>query len=162
LEGKYKKERLKELGLKEGDMEQKMMSKAFKDSRYLVPTTPKLRVGVTKELCPNLVKLGNRVSFARAVADFYTYRHRRSSIAGGITYDFEYDVNDKPYTGFISNVRQQVGSIPTCAIDSRTKPLRYKHISVSRVGILPSCCLTLLICPVTGLSFTSYSKSSVM
>ena len=133
LEGKYKKERLKELGLKEGDMEQKMMSKAFKDNRYLVPTAPKLRVGVTKELCPNLVKLGNKVSFARAVADFYTYRHRRSSIAGGITDDFEYDVNDKPDTGFISKVRQQDGRIPTPAIECGTNTFRYKHISVANI-----------------------------
>lgn len=132
LGGKYKDSRLSQLKVKEGELERLLMNGTRTNNRFLVPTTPPLRVGVTKELCPNLIKLGDKVDFAKKVADFYTYRHRRSSIAGGIKGEFEYDEEDLPETGFLSKVRED-GRIPTPAIENGTNTFRYKHISVANI-----------------------------
>lgn len=138
LEGKYKEHRLKELKATETTLEAVMMSNVLRSNRYIVPTTPKLRVGVTKDLCPNLVSLGEKVSFARQVADFYTYRHRRSSIAGGITDDFEYDEGAPPETGFLAKYREEDGRIATPSIENGTSTFRYKHITVANIPRLSS------------------------
>lgn len=92
-----------------------------------VPTTPKLSVGVEKELCPHLVDLGEKAEFVKDVVKYYTYRHRRNAIAGG-----SLDEDGEPETGFISCVRED-GRIPTPADTLGANTGRYRHKIVCNV-----------------------------
>lgn len=76
-------------------------------------TSPKIRVGIEKELCPNLIKLGDKVAFARDFADWLTYRHRRNAIAGG---EMDEDTG-VPSSGFLSAYREVDGRIGTPSIE---------------------------------------------
>lgn len=84
-------------------------------------TTPKLTVGVEKEICPNLIKLGERADFVKEVVHYYTYRHRKNSIAGGAV-----DEDGEPETGFLSAVRED-GRVPTPADTLGANTGRYRH-----------------------------------
>lgn len=92
-----------------------------------VPTTPKLSVGVEKELCPNLVALGDKAEFVKDVVKYYTYRHRKNAIAGGVL-----DEDGEPETGFLSCVRED-GRIPTPADTLGANTGRYRHKIVCNV-----------------------------
>jgi hypothetical protein len=92
-----------------------------------VPTTPKLTVGVEKEICPNLVSLGKKAEFVGNVVKYYTYRHRRNSIAGG-----QIDEDGDPVTGFLANVRED-GRIPTPADTLGANTGRYRHKIVCNI-----------------------------
>lgn len=94
-----------------------------------VYTSPKIRVGIEKDLCPNLIKLGDKVSFAKDFADWLTYRHRRNSIAGG-----EMDEESRvPSSGFLSAYREQDGRIPTPSIEIGASTGRYTHKTVANI-----------------------------
>lgn len=131
LDGKYKEERLAIIGT----TEDKLLSFLMKDIRgtraVKVPTSPCIKVGVTKEMCPNLVKLGDEVAFAKDVADYYTYRHRKSAIAGGDIDEMDFD-EDVPNTGYLAQLRED-GRISTPAIELGASTNRYKHIGVANV-----------------------------
>ena len=92
-----------------------------------VPTTPKLTVGVEKEICPNLISLGEKAEFVKEVVHYYTYRHRKNSIAGGAL-----DEDGEPETGFLSYVRSD-GRIPTPADTLGANTGRYRHKIVCNV-----------------------------
>lgn len=92
-----------------------------------VPTTPKLTVGVEKEICPNLVSLGKKAEFVEKVVKYYTYRHRRNSIAGG-----KLDEDGEPVTGFLANVRED-GRIATPADTLGANTGRYRHKIVCNI-----------------------------
>lgn len=112
MNGKYTRHRLELLGIDESLIINKLSKELRNDKPVRVPTSPNLRVGLEKELCPNLVKLGEKVAFAKEYTLWLTYRHRRNSIAGG----FEPD-DDEPNTGFLSQYRESDQRIPTPAIE---------------------------------------------
>lgn len=136
-EGKYKKLRLKIAfenfkvknidGLIDGVKE-----KLKKDFPVRLPTSPKVRVGIEKELCPNLVKLGEQVDFANHFALYLTYKHRKSSIAGGEIEDMDFD-SEYPNSGYLANYREIDGRIPTPAIEIGAVSNRYRHIGVANI-----------------------------
>jgi DNA polymerase I - 3''-5'' exonuclease and polymerase domains len=133
-EGRYKKLRLRELG-KGTDKEKikRELSAALKkDKPVRVPTSPSVRVGVEKELCKNLQKLGDKVAFAKDFVLYLTYKHRKSSIAGGDIEDIDFD-EEAPNTGYLSIYREEDGRIPTAAIEIGASTNRYKHIGVCNV-----------------------------
>lgn len=128
-DGKYKEQRLEILGIKP-DRIFSDLSIALEENRPIrVPTSPSLRVGVQKELCPNLIALGEKVAFAKQVALYYTYRHRKSSIAGGDIEDMDFD-EEVPNTGFLSVYREEDGRVPTPAIEIGASTMRYRHVSI--------------------------------
>jgi hypothetical protein len=92
-----------------------------------LPTTPKLTVGVEKEICPNLIALGQKAEFVKDVVHYYTYRHRKNSIAGGVL-----DEDGEPMTGFLSAVRED-GRVPTPADTLGANTGRYRHKIVCNV-----------------------------
>lgn len=92
-----------------------------------VPSTPKLTVGVEKEICPNLIALGEKAEFVKDVVHYYTYRHRKNSIAGGVL-----DDDGEPVTGFLSAVRED-GRIPTPADTLGANTGRYRHRVVCNI-----------------------------
>lgn len=92
-----------------------------------VPTTPKLTVGVEKEICPNLIALGEKAEFVGDVVKYYTYRHRKNSISGGAL-----DEDGEPETGFLSAVRED-GRVPTPADTLGANTGRYRHKIVCNI-----------------------------
>lgn len=121
LNGPFKKLRLEELELKP-DITEKDLTK-FLISQYneerlkpiRVPASPPLRVGASKELCPNLAKLAEEtnIPFIADIVEYYTYQHRRNSIAGGID-----EETGEPSKGFESYVRED-GRVST-PVDSNS------------------------------------------
>ena len=120
-EGKYKKLRL-EMAFKDykvKDVEslyEKIKEKLNEDYPVRLPTSPRVRVGIEKELCPNLTALGDKVEFAKDFALFLTYKHRKSSIAGGELEDVDYD-DEYPTSGYLSMYREEDGRVPTPATE---------------------------------------------
>ena len=134
-ENKYKESRLHELGM--GDdkatIRRKLVDKLRDDKPVRVPTSPMVRVGVEKELCPNLVKLGSKVNFAEDFTLYLTYKHRKSSIAGGDIEDVDFD-GEQPSTGFLSMYRDVDKRIPTPAVEIGASTNRYRHIGVCNIA----------------------------
>lgn len=119
--------RCSELGTTPEKFKVHIYGEASKGKRLYVPTTPKLTIGVEKTICPNLVALGEKAEFVKSVVEYYTYRHRRNSIAGGVV-----DEDGEPETGFLSCVRED-GRIPTPADTLGANTGRYRHKIVCNV-----------------------------
>ncbi len=87
-----------------------------------VLTLPKFSINIEKDLCPNLVKLGQRVEYVTDIVHWLTYRHRRNCILSP---------ND---TGWLKEPRLQVdGRIPTPANPCGAATARFTHISVANI-----------------------------
>lgn len=123
----FKELRLELLGVTLKDLKQFLMNKIDGTKPVYIPTTPKLTVGLEKEICPNLIALGEKAEFVKYVVEYYTYRHRRNSIAGG-----ELDEDGEPITGFLSCVRED-GRIPTPADTLGANTGRYRHKIVCNI-----------------------------
>jgi len=137
FEGKYEAERLeiiKENYKVSGEEEiLEFFRKALRDERPVrVPTSPTVRVGVEKELCPSLVKLGEKVDFAKDFSLYLTYKHRKASIAGGDIEDMDFDI-DTPNTGYLSMYRDEDGRVATPAIEIGASTSRYRHIGIANI-----------------------------
>lgn len=104
-----------------------LMQKAQDGKPLKVPTSPKISVGLEKEICPNLKALGEKATFVKSVAEYYTYKHRRNSIAGGTL-----DEDGEPITGFLSNPRPDK-RISTPADTLGAASFRYKHSKVCNI-----------------------------
>ena len=134
-EGKYKEARLLELdmGYSKASIRAKLLKKLADNKPVRIPTSPAVRVGVEKELCPNLVALGDKVAFANDFSLYLTYRHRKSSIAGGDIDDMDFD-EEAPNTGFLSMYREVDGRVATPAIEIGASTNRYRHIGVCNIA----------------------------
>lgn len=114
-------------------LSEKVKERLKEDFPVRLPTSPKVRVGVEKELCPNLVKLGESVAFANDFALYLTYKHRKSSIAGGDIEDMDFD-EEIPNTGFLSMYREVDGRVSTPAIEIGASSNRYRHIGICNIA----------------------------
>lgn len=135
----FKELRLECMGIQENQLRTHLMKLAMETRPQIkynkmqaqkpifLPTTPKLTVGVEKEICPNLVALGEQAEFVKEVVKYYTYRHRKNSIAGGAL-----DEDGEPITGFLSAVRED-GRIPTPADTLGANTGRYRHKLVCNI-----------------------------
>lgn len=137
FEGKYKYERLEQIKENFGVWDECEIIELFReklreDKPIRIPTSPTVRVGVEKELCPNLVSLGEKVSFANDFALYLTFKHRKASIAGGDIEDMDFD-NETPNTGYLALYREVDGRIPTPAIEIGASTNRYRHIGVANI-----------------------------
>lgn len=117
----FKDLRLEHLGVSMQRLKDFLMNKIDGAKPIYVPTTPKLSVGVEKEICPNLILMGEKAEFVKDVVHYYTYRHRKNSIAGGVL-----DEDGEPETGFLSAVRED-GRVPTPADTLGANTGRYRH-----------------------------------
>ena len=126
LNGPYKKYRLKLLGIPEHKLEETLLKK-FKEFSFMVPVSPMIRVGVEKNLCPNLELLGSKADFVRDVVEYLTYKHRRNSIAGGVD-----DEDGNPSSGYLSLIRED-GRISTPSDTNGASTTRTKHSKVKLI-----------------------------
>lgn len=132
MDGKYKKHRLEHINLPIDKILPVYKEKLLENKPVKVYTSPCVRVGVDKELCPNLIKLGSDVDFVKDFALYLTYKHRKNSIAGGEIEDLDFDT-DFPNTGYLSNYRTSDERISTPAIELGAATNRYKHIGVANI-----------------------------
>jgi hypothetical protein len=133
LAGKYRDARLNIIGCSAEDVYSVLEYKLHDNKPVRVPTSPSIRIGVEKELCPNLVGLGDKVSFANDFALYLTYKHRKSSIAGGEIEDMDFD-EEAPNTGFLSVYREEDHRVPTPAIEIGAATFRYKHTKICNIA----------------------------
>lgn len=137
INGKYEKHRLENsieylrmhTNSNDEDIYDKYKEKLNEKWPVKVFTSPKIKVGIEKELCPNLIKLGDKVSFAKDFADWLTYRHRRNAISGG---EIDEDTGI-PSSGFLSAYREIDGRIPTPSIEIGASTNRYTHKIVANI-----------------------------
>lgn len=132
MSGKYKESRLKLLGLKSYQILNILKDKLRQDYPVRVPTSPCVRVGVEKELCPNLTSLGEKVAFANDFALYLTYKHRKACIAGGDIEDMDFTI-DSPNTGYLSMYREEDRRVATPAIEIGAATNRYRHIGIANI-----------------------------
>lgn len=126
LNGPFKEFRLKELDITEDKLLAYLMSKRGERS-IVVPVSPSIKVGATKELCPNLELLGESADFVGDVVKYLTYKHRRNSISGS-----KEDDDGEPLTGFLSMVRDD-HRISTNADTLGAVGGRFKHRGVCNI-----------------------------
>ena len=127
IEGKYKYHRLDYFSGRENIYEQLKKDLEKNETRpILVPTSPSVKVGVEKNLCPNLEKLGESVDFAKDFGEYLTYRSRKNVIAGGLDIEDEIDFEDVN-KGWLASYRKEDNRIPTPAIEIGAISNRYKH-----------------------------------
>lgn len=128
LEGKYTKHRLEVLEGKTIEEKYSNLRAGLQgDFPVRVRTSPSVRVGIEKELCSNLIKLGDSVSFAKDFALYLTYKSRRSNIGGGDIDEGEFE------KGYLASYREEDQRIPTPSIEIGAISTRYKHISVANI-----------------------------
>jgi hypothetical protein len=132
LAGKYREARLNLIDQTPNSVENHLEYQLHGNKPVRVPTSPTIRIGVEKELCPHLVSLGAKVAFAKDFALYLTYKHRKSSIAGGDIEDMDFDL-EYPNTGYLSNYREADGRIATPAIEIGANSHRYRHIAVANI-----------------------------
>lgn len=133
LNGKYTEARLSLINQDAFNVESSLEYRLHDNKPVRVPTSPSVRVGVEKELCPNLVALGDKVAFANDFSLYLTYRHRKSSIAGGDIEDMDFDA-ESPNTGFLSVYRDEDHRVPTPAIEIGASTNRYKHTKICNIA----------------------------
>jgi hypothetical protein len=129
LKSPYKKYRLDHLGCSEDLLEEfllRLYSKS-KSKPLKVLTSPNLRTGAEKDLCPNLAKIDKDPQFVKAIVEWHTYTHRRNSISGGSV-----DDDGEPSKGFLSMVRED-GRISTPADTMGAASFRYTHKDVCNI-----------------------------
>lgn len=134
LEGPYMKHRFEYLGIKQDvDLESYLLS-AYKkkpNAALKVMTTPLLRVGAEKSLCPNLERIAKKQGsnkLIKSIVEWHTYAHRKNSIAGGTL-----DEDGDPTKGFLSFVRED-GRIGTPADTVGASTYRYLHRNVCNIA----------------------------
>jgi hypothetical protein len=131
--GKYTEERFAQLDIDRESLINQFLTDLRGDYPVRVPTSPNVRVGVEKELCPNLTALGDKVGFAKDFALYLTYKHRRNSIAGGNTEDMDFDL-EAPNTGYLSMFREQDSRVSTPSIEIGASTNRYRHIGIANIA----------------------------
>lgn len=128
LNSAFCKYRLEHLECTRATLKAKLLKRGIEKS-FKVLTNPTFTVGQEKEICPGLLAIESKFPYARKLADFLTYSHRRNSIIGG-GYDPE-DEEDAE-TGFLPNVRKD-GRIPTPADTCGAGTSRFKHRLVANI-----------------------------
>lgn len=133
LVGPYKRHRFEYLKLSENsDLEAHLLAlyKKKPNAALKVMTTPMLRVGAEKSLCPNLERISKKQGsnqFIQSIVEWHTYSHRKNSISGGAM-----DEDGEPSKGYLSFVRED-GRIGTPADTVGANTFRYLHKAVANV-----------------------------
>lgn len=125
----YEAHRLDYLGVSAKGLKAHLMKRKLgKPMRVL--GMPTFSVGVDKEVCKGLLALGDKFPFAKEIALYYTYKHRRSVILGGGA-DVDDDEEDFE-KGLLANVRED-GRISTPADTCGANTGRMKHRKVANI-----------------------------
>lgn len=97
-----------------------------------IPTSPPLRVGTDKKLCPDLIRLAKKIPFANALAEYATYSHRRNNISG------KEDENGVPHSGYEFHLRPDGRiSTPVDTLGTNTSRMAHKVVKAFQVQCKP-------------------------
>lgn len=122
LGSEYEAARCEHLECKPGTLKSKLMRDGAKRTLKVI-TQPKFTKNQDKDLCDNLVALGERVSWVQKVVEWLTYRHRRNAI-----------LSDKKDTGWLNNPRLDVdGRINTPADTLGAASSRMTHRDIANI-----------------------------
>lgn len=119
LGSNFRKFRCDKLRCSPVELKMKLLSHDMKKPLKVL-TSPKYVVNQDKDLCPSLIKLGDKVSFVKDIVTWLTYRHRRNSILGGSG------------KGFLTEIKEN-GRIRTPAVSCGAATSRYKHSIVCNI-----------------------------
>lgn len=90
--------------------------------------SPKYTINDDKDIDPNLLKLGEKVSWVKDVVMWLTYRHRRNAIHSPP------NASKKEWSGWLANKRIDIDSrIPTPADTCGAATGRFTHIDVANI-----------------------------
>lgn len=90
--------------------------------------SPKYTINDEKDIDPNLLKLGDKVSWVKDVVMWLTYRHRRNAIHSPP------NASKKEWSGWLANGRLDIDSrIPTPADTCGAATGRFTHIDVANI-----------------------------
>ena len=129
LSSNFVNDRCEHLDCKPEKLREKLLK--FKEGRAIkVLTNPSFTKGQEKEICPNLIALGDKFPYAKDIVEYLTYKHRRNSILGG-GMDWEDDEEDFE-KGYVAAVRED-GRIPTPAATCDASTSRMKHRIVANI-----------------------------
>lgn len=121
MESEYMTPRMKFLKVKPAQFRGKLM-KHDRSKPMRVMSTPSLTVGTDKQICPNLVKMGEQFEWVGDLVLWLTYRHRKNS------------VNSDKGTGWLNNDRIHMDNrISTPADTAGTNTFRYTHKDVANI-----------------------------
>ena len=110
-----------------------LLQRSKKSKSLWVPTTPKITIGLEKNICPSIEKLGEKAEFVKDLVKYLTYKHRRNSILGGdIDYDPTSDEEIEPTKGFLFHQREDK-RITTSCDPLGTNTCRTKHRVVCNI-----------------------------
>lgn len=118
----FKKYRLEYLKVKDvNEMFDKLIHSSLERPLRVI-TSPKYTVDNDKNICPNLLRLGDKVEWVTDVVKYLTYTHRRNSI------------KSPKGSGWLHDARvQEHGVIGTPAIVTSTNTYRMSHIKVANI-----------------------------
>lgn len=116
----FKKFRYEHMKVKTAKQMYEKMLKQGTERPIKVLTSPKFTVGLNKDLCPDLERLGEKAGFVSDVVKWLTYRHRRNAI------------ESPNRTGFNSHYRED-GRIGTPANSCGAATSRFKHSVVCNI-----------------------------
>lgn len=122
-------DRCEHLGVSPRGLRDKLLK--FKEGRAIkVLTNPSFTKGQEKEICPNLIALGEKFPYAKDIVEYLTYKHRRNSILGG---GADWDDDEEEFEkGYVASVRSD-GRIPTPAATCDAATSRMKHRLVANI-----------------------------
>ena len=122
-------DRCEHLGVSPKGLRDKLLK--FKEGRAIkVLTNPSFTKGQEKEICPNLIALGEKFPYAKDIVEYLTYKHRRNSILGG---GADWDDDEEEFEkGYVASVRSD-GRIPTPAATCDAATSRMKHRLVANI-----------------------------
>lgn len=121
LNSEYMGFRIKHLKIRPEELKKKLYKHDL-EKPLRVLSTPSLTVGQDKEICPNLVELGERFEWVSDLVMWLTFRHRRNA------------VKSEKGTGWLNNDRiYDDGRISTPADTAGTNTFRYTHKDVANI-----------------------------
>jgi hypothetical protein len=128
LSSVFCRDRLEWLNVNEHRLKAKILGHDIKKPLKVL-VNPKLTIGTEKEIDPNLLKLGETFPHAKSLAEYYTYKHRRSSILGG---GMDFEDSDDAEKGYFSYLRPD-NRIPTPADTCGCNTTRFKHRKTANI-----------------------------
>jgi len=110
------------------DLKEYLLNKIKEDkvNRVIIRTTPLYTIDLAKNLCPNLIKLGDKFPFVQDIVNWLVYRHRKNTI-----------LSDNEENGLLTKYREVDGKINTPADTIGAASFRFRHsvvVNVPRCG----------------------------
>ena len=136
LNSNFKYFRCEYLGVKPEELRNTLLAHDIQKP-LRVRTNPSFTEGQDKKICPDLLRLEDKFPYAKEVAEYLTFSHRRSSILGGGVQLFDDEEMEKGYLS-IKRIKED-HRVPTPADTCGAATSRFRHrliVNIPRVTSL--------------------------